>query len=98
MDVQLDLLGIGDSEISVLETRNHLVDSLGEILGVDNICWYDNSTVVRKMSVEAEDFWREKYGFLPCSTEDTQRIDKDKEQAESIESTGLNFSICLSLM
>lgn len=54
----MDLLDIGDSEISVLETRNHLVDSLGEILGVDNIRWYDNSTVVRKMSVEAEDFCR----------------------------------------
>ena len=72
-----------------METRNHFVDSLGEILGVDNIRWYDNSTVVRKMSVEAEEFWREKYGFLPFTTEDTKSLDKDKEQAEAIESTGL---------
>ena len=72
LDVQMDLLGIGDSEISVLETRNHLVDNLGEIIGVDSIRWYDNSTVVRKMSVEAEEFWREKYGLLPYNSEDTQ--------------------------
>lgn len=89
LDVQLDLLGIGESEISVLETRNHLIESLGEILGVESIRWYDNSTVVRKMSVEAEEFWREKYGFLPCSTGDTQSLDKEKEQVEAIESTGL---------
>lgn len=88
LDVQLDLLGIGNSEISVLETRYHLIDSLGEILGVESIRWYDNSTVVRKMSVEAEEFWREKYGFLPFTTEDTKSLDKDKEQAEAIESTG----------
>lgn len=85
LDVQMDLLGIGDSEICVLETRNHFVDSLGEILGVESIRWYDNSTVVRKMSVEAEEFWREKYGFLPYSTENNETAIKDKERAEAVE-------------
>ncbi|MGM9568457.1 MAG: AAA family ATPase, partial [Phascolarctobacterium sp.] len=35
-----------------------------------------------------EEFWREKYGFLPCSTEDTQSIDK-AEQAEVLLNTAL---------
>ena len=61
--IAMDLLGIGDSDITVLQAACQLKERMGELLGITKITWKDNGDEVRKMTEDAECYWREKYGL-----------------------------------
>lgn len=77
--IEMDLLGIGDSDINVLQAAYLLKERMGELLGIKDIAWKDNSDEVRKMSEDAECYWREKYGLF--GKQDDNNEDEDMAHA-----------------